>query len=217
MADSKLTALSATTAASTADLLYIVTDVATTPASKKITVENIKSGLVPTTRTVNDKALSGNITLGLASADFANQGSVTTVLHGNAAGNPAFGGVVELDLSFSDNATNNASTTAHGLLKKLSGVSTQYMNGEGNWATPVAGGASLTKDTFTNGDLSTGVLTVTHSLGLASGAEVVSVVVLDNSKNQIIPDEITCGANSFDVDLTSYGTLSGTWQVAYIS
>lgn len=49
---------------------------------------------VPLTRTVNGKALSSNITLGLASADFANQGTTTTVLHGNASGNPSFGAVV---------------------------------------------------------------------------------------------------------------------------
>jgi hypothetical protein len=54
---------------------------------------------VPTTRTVNGKALSSNITLGLASADFANQGTTTTVLHGNAAGNPSFAGVAMADLS----------------------------------------------------------------------------------------------------------------------
>lgn len=41
-------------------------------------------------------AASGNLTCGtvtLASADFANQGTTTTVLHGNAAGNPSFGAV----------------------------------------------------------------------------------------------------------------------------
>ncbi len=35
----------------------------------------------------------------LASADFANQGTTTTVLHGNAAGNPAFGSVVAGDIA----------------------------------------------------------------------------------------------------------------------
>lgn len=49
--------------------------------------------LVLKTTTVNGKALSSNITLGLASSDFANQGTTTTVLHGNAAGNPSFGAV----------------------------------------------------------------------------------------------------------------------------
>src|SRR6185369_9654216 len=35
-------------------------------------------------------SLGGTRTLTLASADFANQGTTTTVLHGNAAGNPSF-------------------------------------------------------------------------------------------------------------------------------
>jgi len=38
-------------------------------------------------------SLGGTRTLTLASADFANQGTTTTVLHGNAAGNPSFGAV----------------------------------------------------------------------------------------------------------------------------
>lgn len=38
-------------------------------------------------------ALGGTRTLNLASSDFANQGTGTTVLHGNASGNPVFGAV----------------------------------------------------------------------------------------------------------------------------
>jgi hypothetical protein len=41
--------------------------------------------------------LSG--TLALASAVFANQGTTTTVLHGNASGNPAFGAIVGADMT----------------------------------------------------------------------------------------------------------------------
>jgi len=41
-----------------------------------------------------------------------------------------------------DVTTLNATTSEHGLLKKLSNVSTEFMNGQGNWATPAgaAGG-----------------------------------------------------------------------------
>jgi hypothetical protein len=53
---------------------------------------------VTNTRTVNGKALSADIVLALASADFANQGTTSTVLHGNAAGNPTFGSVVDADI-----------------------------------------------------------------------------------------------------------------------
>jgi len=57
------------------------------------------------------------IDLVLASSHFENQGSTTTVLHGNAAGNPAFGAIVtgdidddtilEIDLDADNEATNN--------------------------------------------------------------------------------------------------------------
>lgn len=39
-----------------------------------------------------------------------------------------------------DVATLNASTTAHGLLKKLSNVATEYMDGTGNYSVPAGGG-----------------------------------------------------------------------------
>lgn len=42
-----------------------------------------------------------------------------------------------------DNTDLNASTTRHGLLKKLSNVSTEYMDGTGAWSVPAGGGAAL--------------------------------------------------------------------------
>lgn len=54
-------------------------------------ITGLSSTYVPLTRTVNGKALSSNIILGLASSDFANQGTTTSLLHGNASGNPSFG------------------------------------------------------------------------------------------------------------------------------
>lgn len=41
--------------------------------------------------------------------------------------------IAENRLSISDNTTANASTSAHGFLKKLSNVATEFMNGVGNW------------------------------------------------------------------------------------
>lgn len=45
------------------------------------------------------------------------------------------GGDTESNLFLSDVTTNNASTTKHGFLKKLSNSATEFMNGQGNWAT----------------------------------------------------------------------------------
>jgi hypothetical protein len=52
---------------------------------------NLGYTAVTDSRTVNGKTLSSDITLMLASSDFANQGKKTTVLHGNEDGNPTFG------------------------------------------------------------------------------------------------------------------------------
>lgn len=46
------------------------------------------------------------------------------------------GAVTEAKQTLADNTTNNASTSKHGYLKKLSNVSTEFMNGVGEWATP---------------------------------------------------------------------------------
>lgn len=57
--------------------------------------------MVNSSVTLNGASLSlgGTRTLALASADFVNQGTTTTVLHGNAAGNPSFGSVTSSDLA----------------------------------------------------------------------------------------------------------------------
>jgi len=75
-------------------------------------------------------------------------------------------------------------------------------------------GSVIVKGTFVNADLSTGVLTVTHNLGL-SAPYTVMVEVFDNSGNKVHPDEITGLTNSFTIDLTSYGTIVGNWGYVY--
>lgn len=60
---------------------------------------------------------------------------------------------------------------------------------------------------FVDGDLTTGVLTV-------SGLRPI-IAVIDNNGKVIYPDEITYGATDTTVDLTSYGTLTGTWTVIF--
>lgn len=43
-------------------------------------------------------------------------------------------------ITTTDVTTNNASTSKHGFLKKLSNVATEYMDGTGAWSTPAGGG-----------------------------------------------------------------------------
>jgi Concanavalin A-like lectin/glucanases superfamily len=50
------------------------------------------------------------------------------------------GSITEAKLGLTDVTTSNASTTAHGLLRKLSGTATEYLNGAGSWTIPAGGG-----------------------------------------------------------------------------
>ena len=66
------------------------------------------------------------------------------------------------------------------------------------------------RDTFSNGDLVAGILTVNHNLN----RQIVVVQVSNNLNQVIVPDLVTLTAsNRVTVDLTSYGTLSGNWNV----
>jgi hypothetical protein len=69
------------------------------------------------------------------------------------------------------------------------------------------------RQSFTNASLTSGILTVTHTLG----AQFVNVQVTDNANRVIYPDEITLSsATQFSVDLTSFGTISGTWNLVAV-
>lgn len=54
-----------------------------------------------------------------------------------AAGVLSVSNVVESEITLADNTTNNASTSAHGFLKKLSNTASEFMNGAGNWVNPM--------------------------------------------------------------------------------
>lgn len=64
--------------------------------------------------------------------------------------------------------------------------------------------------TFVNGDLVSGVLTVTHNWGLTAPYPVF-VAIFDNTNKQVLPSQVTGATNSVQVDLSSFGTLTGTW------
>lgn len=67
-------------------------------------------------------------------------------------------------MSTTDITTNNASTSKHGFLKKLSGTSTQYMDGSGNWSTPAGSGtdsSTFATKYFVNTGLATKQNTIT--------------------------------------------------------
>ena len=133
-----------------------------------------------TARTINTDSFDGtaNIQNTLASADFANQGTATTLLHGNAAGNPSWGAVVEADQTLADNTTNDVSVTKHGYAPKAPNDTAKFLRGDASWAAAAPAGATYitqTADgTLTNEQalsaLSTGIVKVTTTTGVISSA-----------------------------------------------
>src|SRR3990167_1953787 len=107
-------------------------------------------------------ALATSITITTPTiASFAN----ATHNHEAAAG----GGTLDEDaLALTDVTTNNASTSKHGLLQKLSNVSTEFMNGQGNWATP-AGGSGLPAGHIYGLTLSNNGTDPTNDIDIATG------------------------------------------------
>ncbi|RLE37648.1 hypothetical protein DRJ17_06090, partial [Candidatus Woesearchaeota archaeon] len=62
---------------------------------------------------------------------------------------------------------------------------------------------------FVDGDLSSGILTITHNLG----TQYVSVVIVDDNDKLVMPDDVIMTSTTVvTVDLSSYGTLTGTWR-----
>ena len=73
--------------------------------------------------------------------------------------------------------------------------------------------AKTYRQSFTNGSLTAGVVTVSHSLN----NQYVACHVYDNNNKRIDPDDITCTSTSaLTVDVSSWGTLTGTFNAVVI-
>ena len=70
--------------------------------------------------------------------------------------------------------------------------------------------ASIYRLAFTNSNLVSGSLAVAHNLG----NQIVTVQVFDNTNNLIVPDSVVLtDANDCQIVLTSFGTLTGTYNL----
>ncbi len=113
---------------------------------------------VPTTRTVAGKALSTNITID------------------------------DADINTSDVTTNNASTTKHGFLRKLSNNASEFMNGLGNWAVPSGGGDMVLSvvQTITGAKtFNDGMLILQHSTSALPAVVPGAILQLSNGKTYV--------------------------------
>jgi hypothetical protein len=76
------------------------------------------------------------------------------------------------------------------------------------------GTVGVFRQSFTNANLTSGLLTVTHNLG----QKYVQVSVYDEADNRTLTADnfSATNTNTMTIDLTSFGTLSGTWNVVVI-
>lgn len=135
------------------------------------------------------------------------------------------GSVDELAFAFTDITTADATTSQHGLLRKLSGSATDYLAGDGTWTTLPTSSGTVTDFIFTNSSGITGTVTLstttptleldiggidfstptgTGNPVLATNPTLVSPTIVDASANQLLQfstvasavNEITIGNNS---------------------
>ena len=125
-------------------------------------------------------------------------GAAGTVLHGGST--PSYSAVVEGDLSLSAITTGNATTARHGFLPPLSNDSTQYLNGQGNFATPSGVVPSYKSQGFSNATS----VTVTHNFGAYPVVD-----VIDDNGVKIIPSSVSHTSTSV-FTVTFFASTSGT-------
>ena len=179
---------------------------------------------------VQDSSQSSDLTFPAASADkiigwnsgataLENKTNPATAAAASAAAAASSATDAETAQTAAEAAQTAAETAQTNAETAETNAETAETNAETAQAAAEAAAASVptfTRATFDNGDLSTGVLTVTHSLGLSAPYSV-RIEIFDNNGNLIIPDEVTGATNSVAIDLTSYGTLTGTWGYAYLA
>ena len=150
---SKITELTTLASVSADDIFPVVNDPAGTPATQKVTLAALKTSLGLTGTNSGDQDLSGK-----SDTSHTHTGVYATVLGAddnyvtdaektklaNLSGTNTGDQTLPTDatIATTDVTTNNASTSKHGWLPKLSNVATEFLNGQGAFTTP-AGGTTI--------------------------------------------------------------------------
>ncbi len=184
-----------------------------------------------------------------ASVSGTNTGDQTITLTGNVTGTGtgsfattiAAGVVTEAMQNLTDVTTANASTSAHGYLKKLDNTATHFMDGTGNWSTPAGSGTVTSVSVVTangfSGTVATatttpaitiiaGDITPTSVAATGSGSFIVNDATADNLTDVVIASHNTSGtpaanlgpAYAFKAETstivdTILGRISMSWNV----
>ena len=109
------------------------------------------------------------------------------------------------DMTFSDNTTNNASTSKHGFLKKLDNSATNFMNGQGNWAAPASSDTDTMILGISGGSIATSGAGATQ-YGSAMGYNGIDTV--EAQRVAVMP--VAGTAQKLYVRITTNGTTGGT-------
>lgn len=161
---------------------------------------------------------TGIVNLALASSDFANQGTTTTVLHGNASGNPSWSQIVDGDIATGTIANNklaNSAITIGSTSISLGATSTTLAGLTSVTSTSFVGALTGNATTATNATNATNIGTIVDN---STNATVYPTWVLNgtasNQQPTISPSRLSLNPSTGALTATSFigaGTgLTGT-------